>query len=245
MLLEVTELSKHFGGLKAVDKVSFTLQEGEILGLIGPNGAGKTTLFNSLSGYYLPEGGRVVFKGEDITRLWPSFRRCRLGLARTFQVVKPFLNLSVLENVMVGGFARTNSTPDCRRKALQVLDLVNLSHRKNVIAGSLTIAERRRMELARALATEPELLMLDEVMAGLTPAEVQEFLEFLRKLKLEMGLTLLVIEHIMAAIMNIAERILVLHHGQLLCQGTPQEVSSDPQVIDAYLGEEFQLAETE
>jgi branched-chain amino acid transport system ATP-binding protein len=242
MILEVKDLSRHFGGLKAVDQVNFQVEEKEIVGLIGPNGAGKTTLFNTLSGYYMPTSGRIVFQGNDISDLAPPYRRCRVGLARTFQVVKPFLNLTVLENVMVGGFSRTTSTEECRERALECLELVRLSHRKDVPASSLTAAERRRMELARALATQPKLLMLDEVMAGLTPTEVQEFLELIRSLRDDMGITLLVIEHIMAAIMNIAERILVLHHGQLICQGAPEEVACDKKVIDAYLGEEFQLA---
>ncbi len=242
-LLEVKNLSKHFGGLKAVNQVSLEIEENEIVGLIGPNGAGKTTFFNALTGVYIPTAGQIIFDGADVTNIAPPYRRSRLGLVRTFQVVKPFTNLTVLENVMVGGFSRTNSTTECRDKALDVLDLVSMTHRKNIVASSLTAAERRRMELARALAAEPKLLMLDEVMAGLTPTEIREFISILRHLKEERGFTLLLIEHIMAVIMSIAERIVVLHHGEMICEGTPDSVSCNQQVIDAYLGEDFQLAE--
>jgi branched-chain amino acid transport system ATP-binding protein len=241
--LEVKELSKHFGGLKAVNKVSMSVKENEILGLIGPNGAGKTTFFNLLTGYYLPTNGTILFEDHDVTNIAPPHRRSRLGLVRTFQVVKPFTNLTVLENVMVGGFSKTNSTADCHDKALQVLELVGMSRRKDTIASSLTPAERRRMEVARALAAEPKLLLLDEVMAGLTPTEISEFIAIMRHLKEEMGFTLLMIEHVMAVIMTIAERILVLHHGELICEGTPDSVCCNQQVIDAYLGEEFQIAD--
>lgn len=241
-MLEVKDVSKCFYDLIAVDGVTFRIDRGEIVGLIGPNGAGKTTLFNLIGGKYIPNKGDIIFEGKNITKLKPPSRRSKLGIARTFQVVKPFPNLNVIENVMVGGFLHTNYFQENRKKSEEIIELVGLDHRKEVPAGSLTVAERRRMELARALSTAPKLLLLDEVMSGLTPKEVQEFLMLIRSLKEDMDLTIIVIEHIMAAVMSIAKRIIVLHHGKLLAQGTPMEVSRDKDVIDAYLGEEFSIA---
>ncbi len=240
MILQAESLAKAFGGLAALKGVSFGIDEGEILGLIGPNGAGKTTLFNVLSGFFRPDQGRVVFAGETVSHLKaPSL--CRSGLVRTFQVVKPFGNLTVLQNVMVGSFLRTADPDLARERALEVMDLVGISARRDKAAKSLTISDRKRLEIARALATRPRLLLLDEVMAGLNPAELGQMLEILKRIR-DHGVTLLVIEHIMAAIMTISERILVLHHGEKIAEGAPREVAGDKRVIDAYLGEEYLLA---
>ncbi len=240
MILQVENVTKHFGGLYALKGVSFEIQEGEIVGLIGPNGAGKTTLFNVISGFFRPDQGRVVFAGEVISHL----KACdvsRRGLVRTFQVVKPFGNLTVLQNVMVGSFLQTGHPGLARDRALEVMDLVGLLDRQEKVAKSLTIADRKRLEVARALATRPRVLLLDEVMAGLNPTEFAQMLEILRRIR-QQGVTLLVIEHIMAAIMNVSERILVLHHGEKIAEGAPKEVAKDRRVIDAYLGEEYLLA---
>ena len=240
MILQAENLSKSFGGLAALKGVSFGIEEGEILGLIGPNGAGKTTLFNVISGFFRPDQGRVVFAGETVSHLAaPSI--CRCGLVRTFQVVKPFGNLTALQNVMVGSFLRTSDPGLAREQALEVMDLVGLSGRQDKPAKSLTISDRKRLEVARALATRPRLLLLDEVMAGLNPTELVQMLETLKRIR-ERGVTLLVIEHIMAAIMTISERILVLHHGEKIAEALPREVAGDKRVIDAYLGEEYLLA---
>jgi branched-chain amino acid transport system ATP-binding protein len=240
MILQAENLSKSFGGLAALKAVSFGIEEGEILGLIGPNGAGKTTLFNVISGFFRPDQGRVVFAGEPVSHLnAPSL--CRCGLVRTFQVVKPFGNLTALQNVMVGSFLRTADPGLAREQALEVMELVGLSGRQDTAAKSLTISDRKRLEVARALATRPRLLLLDEVMAGLNPTELVQMLEILKRIR-ERGVTLLVIEHIMAAIMTISERILVLHHGEKIAEALPKEVASDKRVIDAYLGEEYLLA---
>ena len=240
MILQAENLTKAFGGLAALKAVSFGMEEGEILGLIGPNGAGKTTLFNVISGFFRSDQGRVVFAGETVSHL-KAPKLCRSGLVRTFQVVKPFGNLTALQNVMVGSFLRTADPGLARERALEVMDLVGLSGRRDTAAKSLTISDRKRLEVARALATRPRLLLLDEVMAGLNPTELVQMLEILKRIR-DQGVTLLVIEHIMAAIMTISERILVLHHGEKIAEGAPKEVAGDKRVIDAYLGEEYLLA---
>jgi len=240
MLLKVENVTKSFGGLMALRGVSFEVQEGEILGLIGPNGAGKTTLFNVISGFYRPDQGQVIFDGQIISRLKP-YDICRRGLVRTFQVVKPFGNLTVLQNVMVGSFLHTARPAEAEERALDVLNFVGLYHARDKVAKSLTISDRKRLEVARALAACPRMLLLDEVMAGLNPAELGEFLRLIGRIR-ESGVTLLVIEHIMAAIMTISERIIVLHHGEKIAEGPPQEVARDKRVIDAYLGEEYLFA---
>ncbi|HTU00354.1 MAG TPA: ABC transporter ATP-binding protein [Candidatus Sulfotelmatobacter sp.] len=240
MILQAENLSKAFGGLAALKAVSFGIEEGEILGLIGPNGAGKTTLFNVLSGAFRADQGHVTFAGETVSHL-KAPDRCRSGLVRTFQVVKPFGNLTVLQNVMVGSFLRTADPGLARERALEVMELVGLSARRDTPAKSLTTSDRKRLEVARAVATRPRLLLLDEVMAGLNPTELVQMLEILKRIRSQ-GVTLLVIEHIMAAIMTISERILVLHHGEKIAEGAPKAVAADKRVVDAYLGEEYLLA---
>ena len=240
MILQVENVTKHFGGLYALKGISFGVEEGEIVGLIGPNGAGKTTLFNVMSGFFRPDQGRVVFAGESIGHL-KAYDVSRRGLVRTFQVVKPFGNLTVLQNVMVGSFLQTGNPGRARQRALEVMDLVGLLDRREKAAKSLTIADRKRLEVARALATRPRVLLLDEVMAGVNPTELTQMLEILQRIR-QQGVTLLVIEHIMAAIMTVSDRILVLHHGEKIAEGAPKEVAKDRRVIDAYLGEEYLLA---
>lgn len=234
-LLETGGLTKRFGGLVAVSGVSLSVERGAIVGLIGPNGAGKTTLFGLISGFLRPDGGRVRFKGHDIVGLPPS-RICRLGMVRTFQLVQPFAGLSVLDNVIVGNLNRTSDTGEARRRAEQVLDLVELGPRRHHLAATLTPAERKRLEVARALATEPDLVLLDEVMSGLTPAETLRVMDLVRRIRTS-GITIIMIEHVMRAVMGLADRVAVLHHGEKIAEGPPSAISSDPAVVEAYLGE--------
>lgn len=236
-ILEVKNLVKDFGGLRAVDKLSISIEEGQILGLIGPNGAGKSTAFNCIAGVYPPTEGDIFFAGEKISKSKP-WDLCKKGLARTFQIVKPFSSKSVLYNVMVGSFATTDKTATAEEKALKVLQFLNFEDKKNEKAGNLTIAERKRLEIARALATEPKLLLLDEVMAGLRPAEVDEMVQIIQKLR-NQGITIFVIEHIMRAIMALSDLIVVIHFGKKIAEGLPHEVASDKNVIKAYLGDEY------
>ncbi|MEL6269552.1 MAG: ABC transporter ATP-binding protein [Chloroflexota bacterium] len=242
-LLTVNHVTKRFGGLVAVNDVTFDLYKGEVLGLIGPNGAGKTTLFNCISGTYAPEEGTIMFSSEDITGMRPH-QVCGRGLVRTFQIVKPFASLTVVDNVMVGAFHNTNRTHIARDKAREVVEFVGLGKRADQEARNLTTAGRKRLELAKALATEPHLLLLDEVMAGLTPTESAEVVQLIRRIGYELDITLLVIEHVMKAIMALSDRIAVLHHGELLAIDTPQVIASDEKVIEAYLGKEYAHAHT-
>jgi len=233
----VRNISKAFGGLTALDGVSLELRPGEVLGLIGPNGAGKTTLFNVVAGAYRADAGSVRFKGAPIDRLRAD-ERCRLGLARTFQVTKPFLGLTALENVIVGAFFGHAARPTmaiARERARAALERVRLSARAETLASALTIGERKRLEMARALATDPEVLLLDEVVAGLSPTEVDEMMAAIRALN-GAGLTILIIEHVMRAVMGVSSRIVVLHYGKKLAEGTPAEIVANEQVIAAYLG---------
>ena len=234
-LLEVRGICKRFRGLQAVDDVSFAVPRGGIVALIGPNGAGKTTTFNLIAGVFAPDRGSVVLDGADITGLRPD-QACRAGIARTFQVVKPFGGLTVLENVMVGAFKASHDRRAAEHSALEILGRLGLADKAEVAARSLTLPERKRLEAARALATRPKILLLDEVMAGLRPVEIDAMVRTFADLSREMGLAILLTEHVMRAVMALSHHIVVLHHGQKICEGTPEVVSRDPAVLDCYLG---------
>jgi branched-chain amino acid transport system ATP-binding protein len=240
-LLKLDGLTKQFDGLIAVHDVTLDLASDEILGLIGPNGAGKTTLFNMISGTYLPTEGRITYEGEDITDL-PPHEIAALGIARTFQIAKPFARLNVVDNVKIGSFLHTKGSGPASDKARQVVDFVGLGSHADRPAQTLTTAGRKRLELAKALATEPRLLLLDEVMAGLTPTESVGIVNLIQQIRAA-GITILVIEHVMKAIMTLSDRVAVLHHGELIAVDSPEQVAKDPRVIEAYLGEEYQIAE--
>jgi branched-chain amino acid transport system ATP-binding protein len=237
MILQVEGVTKRFGGLQALSDINFELSAGEILGLIGPNGAGKTTLFNVINGVFPPDKGKVIFRGEDITGL-PSYEVARRGLARAYQVVRPLSDLTVRENVMVGAcFGREKlALTEAARTADEVLERVGLAAKAGLLAGSINVAEKKRLELARALGSQPYLLLLDEVLAGLNPSEITPMLETIRQIR-DGGITILMIEHVMQAVMNVSDRILVLDYGALISQGLPEEVVNDPLVIEAYLGD--------
>jgi len=234
MLLEAREITKSFGSFKAVDTASVTLEKGDILGLIGPNGAGKSTFFNCLTGDLMPTSGRVMFAGLDITHYLPE-ARAELGLARTFQVPQTFEGMSVLENVMIGAFLRTPHRTEAEKKARAVLERVGMARLSDAPARSLGTPGRKRLEIARALATEPKVLLLDEAMAGLTLREVQLAIELVRDIH-RSGIALVIVEHIMEVIMSLASRVVVFHQGREIARGSPREVTSNPDVIAAYLG---------
>lgn len=236
-LFEAKNIVKRFGGLVAVNSISFTVEEGEIFGLIGPNGSGKTTIFNLINRFYPLSAGEIYFQGQRIDRL-PTHKICALGIGRTFQVVKPLKRLNVLENVMAGAFLRTNSIVQARTKALEILNFCGLLHRKDMEAKRLTIADRKCLEIARALATEPKLLLLDETAAGLNPKETEEAIALIQKIR-EAGVTIIIVEHIMKVIMSISNRILAINFGREIARGTPQEIANHPEVIKAYLGEAY------
>jgi branched-chain amino acid transport system ATP-binding protein len=233
-LLEIRHLFKFFGGLAANSDIVCSVESGMIMGLIGPNGSGKTTLFNCITGYYPPSKGEIVFKGQRINGFKPD-RVCKLGMARTWQKVRPLAKLTVLENVMVGALARTGSLKVARQAALHQLELMRMEKKVNSLAGSLSIGERKKLEVARVLATRPELLLLDEVMGGLNPVESEEIIQLILDIK-KRGLTQMVIEHDMKAIMRISDRVIVLNSGEKLAEGTPEEVVRNPDVVTAYLG---------
>lgn len=242
-ILELKNLSKNFGGVSALSDIGFSVGEGEILGIIGANGAGKTTLFSIVSGFYPPDKGSIRFRGEDITGMKP-YQICRKGIVRTFQVVRPFRNMTVLKNVTVGKlFGRDQRTHqgDAEREARTVMDLVGLSDKTHLLAGELTLADHKRLELARALTTNPHVLLLDEVLAGLTPAETAEAMEIVRKIQKTAGLTILMVEHVMKAVIGLCGRIIVLHYGRMIAEGTPKEIVENPEVIEAYLGERLDV----
>jgi len=236
-LLEVRNVSKRFGGLQAVSDVTFTIDKGQIVGLIGPNGAGKTTLFNVVNGVYKSDTGSITFDGHDITGMSPN-KVVHLGLARTHQIVKPLNDMTVLDNVTVGAcFGREYlGLSAARNVARKVLEKVGMGSRLDMLARSLTIAGKKRLEVARALAAQPNLLLLDEVLAGLTPTEISQMIDLIRSIR-ESGTSVFMIEHVMQAVMNLSDHIIVLNFGQMLAQGQPEEVSRDPQVVEAYLGD--------
>jgi branched-chain amino acid transport system ATP-binding protein len=238
-ILEGEGVTKYFGGLAAVADVDFYVDEGEVLGLIGPNGAGKTTLFNLISAALVPKPGIIKFKGVNITGLKPH-KICRMGIARTFQAPKIFADIPVVENVRAGalfGAPRNISRAEAEKETEELLEFVGLAHVARIPARDLTLANQKRLEVARALATQPELLLLDEIMSGLTNTEVAQSMELVRKIR-DRGVTIIMIEHVMKAIMNVCDRIIVLHHGQKIAEGTPQEIAKSPKVIEVYLGEE-------
>ncbi len=237
-LLEGKGLSKYFGGLAAVSNVDFHVDQGEALGLIGPNGAGKTTLFNLISAALVPKSGTIRFKGKNITGLKP-YKICRMGVARTFQTVKVFGHMPVLNNVALGAYFGASpgmSSKDATREATALLEFVGLSAVRGIPAKDLTLANQKRLEVARALATKPELLLLDEMMAGLNPVELAQAMELVTRIR-DKGITIIMIEHVMKAVMSVCERIMVLHHGAKIAVGTPQEIATSKTVIKVYLGE--------
>ena len=233
-MLEVRDLSKAFGGLKAVDQASLDVRAGEIVGLIGPNGAGKTTLFATIAGFHKPDTGRITLQGHDITGLAPH-RICAAGMVRTFQITQPFARISVRENIMVGAYFRTADRHEAANLAEAVATQVGMGNQLDRPGSDLTVAGRKRLELARALATRPALLLLDEVMAGLNPTEISEIVEVIREVR-KAGVTILLIEHVMQAVTSLAERVYVLNQGRMIAEGTPAAIAENPEVVEAYLG---------
>jgi branched-chain amino acid transport system ATP-binding protein len=235
--LEVQGITKRFGGLTASEDVSFAVSEGEIVSVIGPNGAGKSTLFNCITGVYRPDAGRILYRGEDITR-YSTHKICKLGVARTFQVVQVISDMTVLENVMTGTYLRTYTRRDVQEKAEEILRFTELYEKRNTLAPDLTIADKKRLEVSMALGTQPTLLMLDEAMAGLTPVELRGMMALIRKIR-ENGVTLIIVEHVMEAVMELSDRVVVINLGRKIVEGVPAEVVRNPEVIQAYLGDRY------
>lgn len=240
-LLEIRGITKKFGGLTAVDNVSFNVNTNEILGLVGPNGAGKTTLLNVINGIYRPDSGTIRFESDDVTKLKPH-ELCNKGIARTFQIVHSFSEMSVIDNVITAGvFGRKqerSGLTEIRQNAKEVLEFVNFELSENTLAGNLNIVQLKKLSLARALITNPKLILLDEVTTGLNPTECLEAVRLIKRIR-KSGITVLIVEHVMRVIMNLCDRIVVIHHGRKLSEGTPKEIASDEKVIDAYLGEKY------
>jgi branched-chain amino acid transport system ATP-binding protein len=240
VILQVKGVSKSFRGLRAVKEASFELTEGHINALIGPNGAGKTTIFNMIAGVCAPDSGEIVFQGKRIDGMRPD-QVCAAGIGRTFQIVKPFAGLSVLDNVAVGALLKAKTVSAAKGYAAEIIEKLNLGSKRDLLASSLTLPDRKRLEVARALATRPKLLLLDEVMAGLRPTECDQMVEVFREINRADGLTILLIEHVMRAVMALARHIGVLHHGEVIARGTPEQVVRDPAVLECYLGEEVEV----
>ncbi len=236
---EAHSISKSFGGLKAVNQISFFVNQREIIGLIGPNGAGKTTLFNLINGFYQPDEGQFYFQGENITSLKP-YQICQKGIGRTFQVVRPLKSISILENIITASLLRHVSYKEAKKEAIKIAELVKLENKLDKIAGTVPLPDKKRLGLAQALATGAKLLLLDEVAAGLNPSEIDNFLSII-KLISKQGITIIMVEHVMRAVMNIAQRVLVLDHGELIAEGSPKDISTNEKVIKAYLGDDYAI----
>jgi len=234
-LLEIKRVSKRFGGLAALTDVSYSVNKGEILGLIGPNGAGKTTLFNAVNGYYPPTKGDVLFKGQKISHLKPH-QICKLGIGRTFQVVRPLKRMTVLDNVIASAFLRAKDKDEAEAIAMEMLRFTGIDEDRNILSKGLPLGKRKKLEITRALATKPEMLLLDESFAGLNPSEQNELIDMIRQIRAK-GITIMVIEHHMKVIMSLSDRIVVLNYGEKIAEGTPKEIGNNPLVIEAYLGE--------
>lgn len=237
MMLEINGISKSFGGLQALKDINLKVDQGTIVGIIGPNGAGKTTLFNIISGNYRPDSGSITFKGEEIAGILPH-KICQKGLTRTYQIPRLFSGLTVIENVMVGAWSKAKNLDEARLRAERVLDFVEFRGKRDVSAETMMIADSKRIELGKALSTEPELLLLDEVMAGLNDVETKGAIDVIKKISRQ-GITVVIIEHVLRVVMTLCERIFVLQEGNKIAEGTPKEIASDPRVINAYLGEEY------